>query len=88
MVPFGEIPEDRAFVGVAQREEVFDALGAARDVVVGIDRLGAVAQDDVEPVVVGVADRVEPRRRPGIFVDLRPGDQRAVALHVFQRYVE
>ncbi len=88
VAPFGEILEDRTLVGVSQREEVFDALGASRDVVVGIDRLGAVAHDDVEPVVVGITDRVEPRRRPGVFVDLRLGDQRAVALGVFQRHVE
>ena len=42
----------------------------------------------VEPVGVGVADRVDLRRRTGVFVDLPLGNQRSEALRVFQRHVQ
>ena len=75
-------------MGISQREEVFDALRTARDVVVGVDGLGAPAHGDVEPVVVRIADRIDARRRAGVLLDLRTGNHRAVALGVFQRHVE
>lgn len=88
VAPLREILEDRPLVGISQREEVFDALRTARDVVVGVDGLGALAHGDVEPVVVRIADRIDARRRMGILLDLRTGNHRTVALGVFQRHVE
>ena len=74
-----QLLDDGAFVHVAQRHEILHAIGAARHVEIGVDRRGALLHQQVEPVVIRVAQRIDPRRGAAVLLQFPVGIKAPVA---------